>query len=1191
MPLKNEQQFMYYPEITSPKFNEEIYLKREFRSNEIKHDIDLNNKDDTNIKEFELDNHQVFLKNYISPDTPYNGILIFHGTGVGKTCSAVSIAEGFKKTLKNINKKVLILSNLRDNFKKEIYDFSKENLSKQFQNINFQCTGKSYDLGKDSMYLTKNQKMKEVAKMIKSYYEFIGYIKFANDIRKKTNDWDGSEEHITEDIKKLISREFDDRVIIIDEIQNIKTAKKLKLEKTIQSILQCIVKYGKNIKLILMSATPMFDRADEIIFYLNLLLENDKRKNINKNDIFNIKDDSLKPGADELLRKLLTGYVSYIRADKPFIFPFKFDADDSIIPSIKYNFYGDTIENKKKINYTKIICLKMNNLQNNTYIHYYNNKIKNNQINKETNNNDFNEEDYENYLNNNNDDKKKIYHFDLTQISNIVYPMLKDKKINNLGNFGGVSINYTKDNGKSGFYKNVKYLGSKKKIKYMYQNHAIFDKDTVNEAPFCDEKHLKNYSVKYDYILKKIKNSKGLIFIYSNLIEQGVLPLALVLEQNGFTRDRIEGEENLLEYSPNKKKGGGKKEPICYLCGKDIKHECHNNEKTKDYHIFKRAKYLMYYPESKEIIRISKEDALKKFSSNNNKYGEEVKIFIGTKAVSEGLDFKRIRQVHIIDPWYNLSKHSQIIGRAIRKESHKDLLPEERNVEIFQYASLINSNGKLGNQESIDLRNYRIAENKDILIKKINRIMKESSVDCSLFKKANVFLKNKNIKQITSSGKVINLNIADKPYSSMCDYNKDCDYKCNWYPNPKIKYPINNDTYNISFGENDIQKCKKIIINLFKNNYAYHLDNIEQEILKIYPEMNELFIYTALEKLVNNKNEIIIDKFNIKGYILYQGDYYIFQPLDIEREDIPLIYRYYPMSNKKKKVSIENYKFEYPEQENSLLFNKNNNNQIFQEIINKIETNIRLHQNIVKNNTNENYINAVTGCILDSIDVNNEPFFIKELLKKYYSNNNNKNFINNIIDYYKNNNTLINYYQDIDYNKSQISKNLYVGFVSYDNYYVLDNINKKQNINSINYKNIKFVTASDEVKNNIISYRKIYSKNNNKYENFNIIYGVCQIEINKNKKERNFKIVDKTKEEKIITQKLEASKRAKYTGRTCSFYKKPDLIPIRDKLNLYELGKNSKIKIDFLCYDIEITLRYNQLIKKDKKTWFVLKNN
>jgi len=1199
MPTKNEQQFMYYPEITSPNFNEEIYLKREFRNNEIKEQIDLEKNTTNNqkkIKEFELDPHQVFLKNYISPDTPYNGILIFHGTGVGKTCSAISIAEGFKKTLKNINKKVLILSNLRDNFKKEIYDFSKDNLTKQFQNINFQCTGKNYDLGKDSIYLTKNQKVKEVTKMIKSYYEFIGYIKFANYIKKKTkknnSDWDGSDETITEDIKNFISKEFDDRVIIIDEIQNIKTTKKLKLEKTIQSFLQSIIKYGKNIKLILMSATPMFDRADEIIFYLNLLLENDNRKKINKNDIFNIKEDSLKPGAEELLRKYLTGYVSYIRAEKPFIFPFRFDAEESQIPTIKNNFYGESL-GKKNIKYTKIICLKMNSIQNNTYIHYYNNKLKNNNNSKkEKDNNDFDENDYENYLNNNNNenDGKKKYQFYLTQISNIVYPMLEKSKINSIGNFGSKSINFTKDNGKSGFYKNIKYIQSKKKIKFMFQNHALFNKNTINEAPFCDEKHLKDYSVKYDFILKKIRESKGLIFIYSNFIEQGVLPLALVLEQNGFTRDRIEGEENLLEYSPNKKKGGGKREPVCYLCGKSIKDKCHD-ENSNDYHVFRRAKYLLYYPDSKEIIKITKEEALNKFSSKNNKYGEEVKIFIGTRAVSEGLDFKRIRQVHIIDPWYNLSKHAQIIGRAIRKESHVDLLPEERNVEIFQYASLVSSKEKIGSQESIDLRNYRIAENKDVLIKKINRIMKESSIDCTFFKKANVYIDKKNVKQITSSGKVMNINIGDKPYSSLCDYEKNCDYKCNWEPNSKIKYPINNDTFNISFGENDVQKCKKVIINLFRLNHAYHLDNIEEEILKIYPDMNELFIYTALERLVNNKDEVILDKFSIKGYILYQGDYYIFQPLDLERDDLPLIYRYYPMSKKEDKVSIENYKFEYPENNKINLFENNDN--IFEQILDQIDGNIRIHSEISNNNRNNNYLKSVISCTLDLLNPTNEPIFLKNLLIKYYQNKSkNKNNIhphfNIIIDHYKNNNTLLNFHQDVNYNKSKINNNLFIGYNSFGNYYVIDKINKKEKINQINFNSFKIEKASEEVKNNIISIRKIYLKNSTKYSNFNIIYGICQTEIDKNKKklERNFKIVDKTKEEKIITYKLEASKRAKYTGRTCSFYKKEELLLLRNKLGLYDL-KNKKPKIDFLCHSIEIALRYYQLIKKDNKTWFI----
>ena len=113
--------FMFYPEITDSDFNEKIYLKKEFRDTEIKEKKQEYKKIEPKKVEFMLEAHQIFLKNFISPDTPYNGILIFHGTGVGKTCSAISIAEGFKKTLKNINKKVLILTSIKANFLKEIY--------------------------------------------------------------------------------------------------------------------------------------------------------------------------------------------------------------------------------------------------------------------------------------------------------------------------------------------------------------------------------------------------------------------------------------------------------------------------------------------------------------------------------------------------------------------------------------------------------------------------------------------------------------------------------------------------------------------------------------------------------------------------------------------------------------------------------------------------------------------------------------------------------------------------------------------------------------------------------------------------------------------------------------------------------------------------------------------------------------
>ncbi len=1195
MDKKIIKDFKYYPEITDPNFNEELYNKKEFRDNEIKKNIhlDFNIKNNINkIKEFELEPHQVFLRTYISPDTPYNGVIVFHGTGVGKTCSAISIAEGFKKTLKNMNKKILILSNpgLEKNFKKEIFNFQKESLkTKKNLQYNVQCTGKTYELGQESLFLTKNQRIKEIQKLIKSYYQFAGYIKFANDIKDRTGGWKGEENLIDENIKEFISREYDDRVIIIDEIQNIKTGKEKELQKTIQPILQAIIKYGKNIKLVMMSATPMFDRPDEIIFYINLFLQNDNRKLINKSDIFNSKDGSLKPDAENILKDVLKGYVSYVRAEKPFIFPFRIYPKNSAVPKIEYYLSGKKLEPKKGINYTRIICNLMKDYQQNTYLKHLNDKIKNGSI-RDLNNKEIDNQNEEEYFQNNdsNNDKKKIYHFDLIAISNIIYP-IKDKKkknkILNYGNFGKQCIETDVDNGLGGYYKVVENYGLKKKIvKYRYQSHSIFNKDTANESPFADETNLESFSTKFHSILNSIKSSKGLVFIFSHFIEQGTLPLALILEQNGFDRECVDGESNLLEYAPNKLKKGGKRKNICYLCGKEIKDSIHNNEKLSGYHIFKRAKYILYFGESRDIVKIKKDEVLNKFSSENNIYGEEVKVLIGTKTISEGLDFKRIRQVHIIDPWYNLSRHEQIIGRAIRNYSHVDLPSEERNVEIYQYASILNKKEKLSNRESIDLRNYRMAENKDLIIKKINRIMKESAVDCVLFKKANIIINNKKIKQINSNREVIEVNIGDKPYTSICDYQANCDYKCNWEPNPRKNYPMNNDTYIIRFAYNDIQKCKKVIKDLFKSNIVYDLSTIEHLVLKKYPNMNKLFIYCAIEEIVDNKNEIIINQFSIKGYIIYRGDYYVFQPFDIDRDEIPLIYRNYPMSIKKYKIDIENYDIDY---ENDLKNNINNLNdytdKIFINTLKKIDETFNLHKEIYSKNFSKQYFNSVIGNVIDKLNSDKEIIFIKNILTKYLLQEDIK-YVKEIIDYYNSNNKLINYYADIYFNKPKINNKIYIGFIINNNYYVSNVINQDKSFKDININNINFVQAKQEIVNKIEQFRNIYistkNKNNN---NFNIIYG--KIEKDENKKNKTFKIVDKSSEEEIFTKEKERSKRALITGRACSTYKIGKLYDMRKILNMYKI--DGKRKISFICDDIEIYLRYKQYTDGKSKTWFI----
>ena len=99
--LKNN---IFYPELTDVDFQKKIYKKKEFYDNKILKET-RKMKEICKPSDFKLFPQQKFLKNFISIDTPYNGILIFHGVGVGKTCAAISIAENFKKNIQETNVK------------------------------------------------------------------------------------------------------------------------------------------------------------------------------------------------------------------------------------------------------------------------------------------------------------------------------------------------------------------------------------------------------------------------------------------------------------------------------------------------------------------------------------------------------------------------------------------------------------------------------------------------------------------------------------------------------------------------------------------------------------------------------------------------------------------------------------------------------------------------------------------------------------------------------------------------------------------------------------------------------------------------------------------------------------------------------------------------------------------------------
>jgi ribosomal protein L32E len=131
----------------------------------------------------------------------------------------------------------------------------------------------------------------------------------------------------------------------------------------------------------------------------------------------------------------------------------------------------------------------------------------------------------------------------------------------------------------------------------------------------------------------------------------------------------------------------------------------------------------------KDTRRINKEI----FNKSDNKYGKYCKIIMISPAGAEGISLSNVRQVHIVEPYWNEVKIEQVIGRALRFCQHKDLPLDERKVDVFRY-KMIRKNGKATTDEKME----DISRKKNNLLLSFIEAVKESAVDCELFKAHNM---------------------------------------------------------------------------------------------------------------------------------------------------------------------------------------------------------------------------------------------------------------------------------------------------------------------------------------------------------------------------------------------------------------------------------------------------------------------
>ena len=481
----------------------------------------------------------------------------------------------------------------------------------------------------------------------------------------------------------------------------------------------------------------------------------------------------------------------------------------------------------------------------------------------------------------------------------------------------------------------VKKKKKKKKNEFEYvEDERIFAKE-----------NLVKYSGKLSVIMEKVENSEGIILIYSQYIDGGCIPIALALEEMGFTRY---GDKSSLFKSPPKEQ--------LMIVGDESEEQF-------------PAKYIMITGDSAVSGRNKKE--LKACTDPKNINGEIVKVVIISKAGSEGLDFKSIRQVHILEPWYNFNRTSQTIGRAIRNLSHCNLKYPKRNTQIFLYASELFNDGYIQNHEeleSADLYIYRLAERKGVKIGKITKILKKNAVDCLLNRPQtqmsieNAY--NKKVKQSLSNGKEIEITLGDKEYSVQCDF-ETCQFQCSSNGDGEIDQHTFNETFlNINY---DVISTK--IKELFKDQYLYTKSDLIKNI-RISKKYNLDEINSALNYMIEN-NEYLVDKLNRIGKLKNIDNYYLFHPININET-----------------IALTNYKMRQPIPnkivKNEILITKDDKLKqldISEDFINDLKMQILYVLNLSDNITQKYNWTINTRKVINSLKKIN--YFNEDILKEF----------------------------------------------------------------------------------------------------------------------------------------------------------------------------------------------------------------
>jgi hypothetical protein len=210
-----------------------------------------------------------------------------------------------------------------------------------------------------------------------------------------------------------------------------------------------------------------------------------------------------------------------------------------------------------------------------------------------------------------------------------------------------------------------------------------------NEPCLTPEK-LPEVSAKFVRVLESIQSGEGIVFVYSNYVSMGAQLFAMALEEHGF------GPYKGLPQLANPAYKGPSKGSYILLTSKET---------------------------DKSIANL-----VSQARSEGNREGAKIRVIISSPLVAEGVDFRCVRQAHILDPWWNMSRIEQVVGRSLRTCSHTLLTNEKQNCTVYLHV-VRTPNSK----ECYDEYTYRTkVVPKAERIAKVRNVLELAAMDCPM---------------------------------------------------------------------------------------------------------------------------------------------------------------------------------------------------------------------------------------------------------------------------------------------------------------------------------------------------------------------------------------------------------------------------------------------------------------------------